>query len=483
LDGPDILRRLFSVLILIAINAFFVTAEFSIVSVRRSRINQLAEAGDAPAKTVQALQTSIDRLLSTAQLGITLSSLALGWIGENTAASVVQVWMQHWPLPPGVRTTLAHSLAFPIAFLMIAYLQIVLGELCPKSVALLYSEQLARLLGPPSLAISRFFNPFIWVLNQSTRWLLRLVGIQYTGQGWTNQLTPEEIQLIIATSTESSGFEAEERELLSNVFEFGEVVAEEVMVPRTKIDAVPITATFQTLLSKVAATGHTCYPVIGESLDDVRGLIYFNELAKPLDQGILSLETPIQPWIQPAKFVPETVLPSDLLPLMQRSGSDVMIVVDEFGGTAGIITLKDLVAEIIGRTYKPTDADEPAIQALDEHTFIVQAQTHLEEVNEQLHLNLPLVDEYQTLGGFVFYQLQKIPVPGEVSYYNNLEFTIISAEGPRLHQIQIRKLESQSTIESEISDLLTPDETSTHRSSLKQPPRNSGPRPESSTYP
>jgi len=460
LDGPDILLRLFLVLILIAINAFFVTAEFSIVSVRRSRIDQLAEAGDAPARTVQELQKSIDRLLSTAQLGITLSSLALGWIGETTMASAVEVWMQHLPLLSGVRTPLAHSLAIPIAFLSIAYLQIVLGELCPKSVALLYPEQLARFLGPPSLAISRLFNPFIWVLNQSTRWLLRLVGVQYTGQGWSNQLTPEEIQLIIATSTESSGFEAEERELLTNVFEFGEVVAEEVMVPRTKIDAVPITATFQALLNEVATTGHACYPVIGESLDDIRGLIYFNELAKPLDQGILASETLIQPWIQPARFVPETVLLSDLLPLMQRSGSDVMIVVDEFGGTAGIITLKDLVAEIIGRTYEPTGTSEPTIQTLDEHTFVVQAQTDLEEVNEQLHLNLPLVDEYQTLGGFVLYQLQKIPAAGEVAYYDNLEFIVLSTEGPRLNQIQIRQLEPHSSGEPEMADLTVPNEMS-----------------------
>jgi len=472
LDGPDILLRLFSVLILIAINAFFVTAEFSIVSVRRSRIDQLADAGDAPAKTVQELQKSIDRLLSTAQLGITLSSLALGWIGETTMASVVEVWMQHWPLPGGVRTPLAHSLAIPMAFLMIAYLQIVLGELCPKSVALLYPEQLARFLGPPSLAIGRFFNPFIWVLNQSTRWLLRLIGIQYTGQGWSNQLTPEEIQLIIATSTESSGLEAEERELLSNVFEFGEVVAEEVMVPRTKIDAVPITATFQTLLNEVATTGHACYPVIGESLDDIRGLIYFNELAKPLNQGILAPETPIQPWIRPARFVPETVLLSDLLPLMQRSGSDVMIVVDEFGGTAGIITLKDLVAEIIGRTYEPTGTHEPAIQMLDEHTFVVQAQTDLEEVNEQLHLDLPLVDEYQTLGGFVLYQLQKIPAPGEISYYNDLEFTVLSTEGPRLNQIQIRHLNIHLSIKPETSDLSIPVEMSADSSSPVQPSQN-----------
>ncbi len=242
------------------------------------------------------------------------------------------------------------------------------------------------------------------------------------------------------------------------------MVAEEVMVPRTKIDAVPITATFQTLLNEVANTGHACYPVIGESLDDIRGLIYFNELAKPLDQGILASETLIQPWIQPARFVPETVLLSDLLPLMQRSGSGVMIVVDEFGGTAGIITLKDLVAEIIGRAYEPAGANETSIQMLDEHTFVVQAQTDLEEVNEQLHLNLPFVDEYQTLGGFVLYQLQKIPAAGEVSYYENLEFIVLSAEGPRLNQIQIRHLEAHSSTGPQMADSTVPNKMSTDNS-------------------
>ncbi|HEY9805029.1 MAG TPA: CNNM domain-containing protein, partial [Candidatus Obscuribacterales bacterium] len=221
ITGREALLRLLSVLLLIAINAFFVTAEFSIVSVRRSRINQLVGAGDVQAKTVQDLQRSIDRLLSTTQLGITLSSLALGWIGESTMAVLMAAWLEQLPVPLALRQTLAHSLAVPVAFLLIAYLQIVLGELCPKSVALLYSEQLARFLGPPSLAIARFFNPFIWVLNQSTRWLLKLAGIQYTGQGWYNQVTPEELQLIIATSSESTGLEAEERELLNNVFEFG----------------------------------------------------------------------------------------------------------------------------------------------------------------------------------------------------------------------------------------------------------------------
>lgn len=437
--------RLLSVLLLIAINAFFVTAEFSMVSVRRSRINQLADAGDVQAQTVQSLQRSIERLLSTTQIGITLSSLALGWIGETTMAVLVAAGIAQLPLPPRVSQVMAHSLAIPITFFLIAYLQIVLGELCPKSVALLYSEQLARFLGPPSLAIARFFNPFIWILNQSTRLLLRLVGVQYTGQGWYNRVTPEELQLIITTERESTGLEAEERELLKNVFEFGEVESVEVMVPRTSIAAIPYTATFQTLLAEIAQTGHSRYPVMGESLDDIQGIIYFKELAEPLSQGQLTPETPILRWIRPARFVPESMPLSELLPLMQRSHLAMVMVVDEFGGTAGLVTLKDLIAEIIGDNPEPESTQELPVQILDEQTFLVQAQMDLEEVNELLDLNLPLADEYQTLGGFLLYQFQKIPGQGETLLYDNLELTVVSAEGPRLHQIRIQRQEPTTT--------------------------------------
>ncbi|MDX2096450.1 MAG: hemolysin family protein [Leptolyngbyaceae cyanobacterium bins.59] len=439
LTGSELFTRFLSILALIAINAFFVTAEFAIVSVRRSRIDQLVSAGDVQAKTVQSLQQSLDRLLSTTQLGITLSCLALGWIGETTMAVLTTHWIHQTPLSSETREIVAHSLAIPLAFILIAYLQIVLGELCPKSIALLYPEEIARFLGPISLAIARLFHPLVWVLNQSTRWLLRLVGIQYTRPGWYNQVTPEELQLIISTSTESTGLEAEERELLNNVFEFGEVTAEEVMVPRTSIAAIEENATFQNLLDEMVNSHHSRYPVIGESLDDIQGLIAFKELAEPLSQGLLNPDTPLKNWVRPAQFVPEYMPLSELLPLMQRNGQTMVMVVDEFGGTAGLVTLEDLVAQIIGETRLPEDPEEITIQILDDHTFLIQAQVDLEEVNDLLHLDLPLADDYQTLGGFLLYKFQKIPAPGEILQYKNLELTVISAEGPRLHHIQVHR--------------------------------------------
>ncbi|PZD74133.1 Magnesium and cobalt efflux protein CorC [Acaryochloris thomasi RCC1774] len=446
LAGSEIISRCVAIATLIAINAFFVAAEFSIVSVRRSRINQLVQEGDAQAKTVQGLQRELDRLLSTTQLGITLSSLALGWIGEKTMATVVMVWLQRWPLSDDTSTTVAHSIAVPIAFVAIAYLQIVLGELFPKSLALIYPERLARLLGPTSLSIARLFNPFIWVLKQSTRYLLRIVGIRYTNQSWANDVTPEELQMIIATSTAVTGLEEDERELLTNVFEFGEAQVEEVMVPRTSIDAIPETASLKAVLEEVARSGHDYYPVTGESLDDIRGMLRFKNLAAALANDQISPESSIQEWTQAAWFVPEGTPIRDVLQRMQKFHLAMMMVrEDESDGTAGLVTLTDLVNELLGNDDEPPPSmPGPLIQEQDNHTFLIQAQTDLDLVNEQLAIELPITDEYQTLGGFVLCQLQKIPAQGEHCFYENLKLTVATAEGPRLTLIKVEIVEPSS---------------------------------------
>jgi CBS domain containing-hemolysin-like protein len=436
--NSPVISNILAIVLLIAVNAFFVTAEFSIVSVRRSRINQLVEAGDVQAVAVQDLQRSLERLLSTTQIGITLSILALGWIGENTVAEALTVWLNQTAIAASHKEV-AHSIAIPLIFLLIAYLQIVLGELVPKSLALLYSEQLARFLATPSLALSRLFNPFIWILNQSTQAMLKLAGIRYAGQGWHHhQLTSEELQLIISTERESPELEEEERELLTNVLEFRDVTASEVMVPRTSIVSLHEDATFQTLLDQVAESGYSRYPVIGGSLDSIKGIISFKKLAEPLANGELQPSTLLQPWVLPAQFVPENMPLSELLAQMQRSHQTMVMVVDEFGGTAGLVTINDLVVEIIGDL--PEMDEESQFQILDDRTYLVQAQMHIEEVNELLDVELPLTDEYHTLGGFLLYRFQRIPTVGEMLHHDDLELTVISAEGPRLHQIQIHRL-------------------------------------------
>ena len=429
----------FGVFILIGINAFFVTAEFSIVSVRRSRISQLVREGDIQAQTVQSLHRSIDRLLSTTQLGITLSSLALGWVGEKTIAVSIVVLIEKLTLPPSIVKTLSHSLAFPLSFIVLAYLQIVLGELCPKSVALMYPEKLSKFFGPPSVVIARIFSPFVAILNLSTRLLLKLGGVNYSGQGWYEQVTSEELQLIIATERESSDLKAQERQLLKNVFEFREDTAEEVMIPRTDIKFLSTATTFSELLQTIIETGYSAYPVIGDSLDDIQGIIYYKKLSQPLASGELTNESIIEPWIDQASFISESTSLNELLPSMQRSHEKMAVVIDEFGGTAGLITLHDLVAEIVGDAGEDLETRIEPIQKLDDQTFLVSAQMNLEEVNEKLELDLPLADDYNTLGGFLLDKWQKIPSQDEKLEYANLCFTIISAGSNRLYQILINR--------------------------------------------
>lgn len=427
------------VFLLIAINAFFVTAEFSIVSVRRSRISQLVKDGDLQAQTVQSLQRSIDRLLSTTQLGITLSSLALGWVGEKTIATYIITLIQDFDLPAYISETSIHSIAFLFSFIILAYLQIVLGELCPKSVALMYPEKLARFFGPPSLVIARIFRPFIGILNLSTRVLLKLIGVSYSGRGWYEQVTSEELQLIIATERESVGLEAEQRQLLKNVFEFRDDTAKEVMIPRTDIIFLSLTSTFEELLQTVATKGYSGYPVIGDSLDDIRGIIHYKKLSEPLAKGELDRNSTIESWIEPVDFIPESRSLNELLPAMQRSQQKMVIVIDEFGGTSGLITLHDLIAEIVGDAGNDPETGIEAIQKLDENTFLVSGQINLEEVNEQLELALPLADNYNTLGGFLLEQWQKIPHQGEKLQYEDLSFTVTVADSNRLYQIMIQR--------------------------------------------
>ena len=436
---PNLLLTFVGVFLLIAINAFFVTAEFSIVSVRRSRISQLVKDGDLQAQTVQSLQRSVDRLLSTTQLGITLSSLALGWVGERTIAVAVVPLIQKFNLPPFISGTTLHTITLLLSFIVLAYLQIVLGELCPKSVALMYPEKLARFFGPPSLVIARIFHPFIAILNLSTRLLLKLVGVEYSGRGWYDRVTSEELQLIIATERESTGLEAEQRQLLKNVFEFRDDTAEEVMIPRTDIEFLFSTTTFAEFLETVARKGYSGYPVIGDSLDDIRGIIHYKKLAEPLAKRELDYNATIEPWLDPVSFIPESTSLNELLPSMQRSQQKMAIVIDEFGGTSGLITLHDLIAEIVGDAGQNPETGVEGIQKLDEDTFLVSAQISLEEVNEQLELNLPLADNYNTLGGFLLEQWQKIPRQGEKLEYDNLIFTIALADTNRLYQVTIHR--------------------------------------------
>ena len=211
------------------------------------------------------------------------------------------------------------------------------------------------------------------------------------------------------------------------------------MVPRTQLVAIAETATFDELLKEVSETGHSRYPVKGDSLDDILGMIDFKDLAQPLTQGELTSTASIQRWIKAIKFVSESMALDELLALMQRSQLKMVMVVDEFGGTSGLITIQDVIGEILGNDLEGIIEEEDSLKMIDEHNFLIEAQLNLEELNNVLGLDLPLTDEYQTLGGFLLYQWQKIPSEGETLNYENLSFTIVDSEGPRLLRIHLRR--------------------------------------------
>ncbi|MEL6131043.1 MAG: hemolysin family protein [Cyanobacteria bacterium J06627_3] len=431
ISATGVTIRLLVIAALIILNAFFVAAEFSIVSVRRSRINQLAAVGDVQAQTVQSLQQSIDRLLPTTQIGITMASLALGWIGEDTLALLLRQWFRQLSIPV---TALSHAIALMVAFWTLAYLQIVLGELVPKSLARSYSEQTSRLLGPVSLTVARVFSPVVWLLNLSTQGFLKLVGLQERRQA-DAQLTSDELQMIISTPTAVLDLDQEEREILNNVFETRDFTVEDIMVPRTQIVGLDDTATWQELLNMVVETGYSQFPLLGDSLDNIRGILDFKAMAEPLANGELTLATEISPWMKTARVVPADLPLSDLLSRMQQLNRSMMIVVDNYGGTAGLVTWADVTAELIGDEDEIVAGD---IAYLDDYSAVVPAQMEIDAVNKQFMLTLPTTEDYQTLAGFLIHSLQKIPRAGEqLNYGDDLVFTVKAVKGPKLEQIQI----------------------------------------------
>ncbi|HEY9824900.1 MAG TPA: hemolysin family protein, partial [Stenomitos sp.] len=370
LPHTEVFLRIVTILVLVAINAFFVAAEFAVVSVRRTRVQQLVQEGDPQAKTVQDLQRDIERLLSTTQLGITLSSLALGWMGERAIANMLFSWFEPANGASGFGTWVAHSVSIPLAFVAIAYLQIVLGELCPKTLALVYAEQFARVLGPISLSISRLFTPLVWILNQSNRQLLRLLRVPIPSDSLINSVTFKELQLLVESSAEQSDLQEDERELIKNVFESGDILVEEVMVPRTSISAVEVQSTLREFLEEVAATGYDYYPVIEESLDQVRGILYYKDVVRELPFQTLDFDASIQPWIQTAWFVAEGTPIQDVLQMMQKYQLGVVMVREsEFDGTAGLVTLQDLIRAIIGIEDDVPSPEEAPIVAQDDYVF------------------------------------------------------------------------------------------------------------------
>jgi putative hemolysin len=408
-----ILLRLAGALGLVALNGFFVAVEFAVVAVRQTRLDQLVAEGHAVARLALKLVEHTDRVIAASQLGITMASLALGWIGEATVAAVVEpplaALIGRWS------EAAAHTIGTALAFALVTIVHIVLGEQVPKTIAIRHSEGAALFVARPMDWFTRVFRPLIAVLDGATAAILRLLGVQPIA-GHRTVYTLDELKLIVRESQESGTIEPHQEEMLQKVFEFGDRQVHEAMIPRPDVVGVERGATVRDLLELFAEASHARFPVYEDDLDNITGIV-----------------------VRPALFVPETAAVADLLANMRATHNQIAVVIDEYGGTAGIVTLEELVEEIVGRLSDELVGKEESVVQVDEQTVEIDAQLRVDEVNDHLDLDLPEDENYETVAGFLLYRLQHVPVVGESLEHGDLALKVIGMKGPKIEKIQIRR--------------------------------------------
>ncbi|OGO36621.1 MAG: hypothetical protein A2W35_16520 [Chloroflexi bacterium RBG_16_57_11] len=418
-------------------NGFFVAAEFSLVSVRRTRIAELVARGQAGAEAVQKAIENPDRVIAATQLGITLSSLALGWIGEPALSHLLEPVVLLFP--PVVRSGISHSLSAALAFALITFLHVVVGELAPKSIALQDPERTSLVVSRPTLFTERLFKPAIWVLNGTGNALLRLVGVQ-PASGHHLVHSVEELKMLVDASTEGGVMQASESEMLHAVFDFGEMIVRQVMVPRTEVTAVEADTSLEEIIGLATESTYTKFPVYEDNLDQVIGIVHVKDLLKAMQspdcQGCTARGLMREPL-----FVPETLSVSALLRRFRDHRQHSAIVLDEFGGTAGLVTLEDLMEEIVGEVSDMFDAAAPGFETLPDGSILIDGLTLIEEVNEVLGLELA-DDYYDTIAGYVMGLLGRIPRLHDVVEADGVRFRVEEMDRLRVARVKLTRLEA-----------------------------------------
>lgn len=425
-----------SIVLLVFANGFFVAAEFSLVSVRRTRIAQLVAQGVPKAEAVQKAINNPDRVIAATQLGITLSSLALGWVGEPALSHLLEPLVALFPR--AVQSGITHTISVVVSFSIITFLHVVVGELAPKSIALQDPERTSLAVAGPTLLTERIFKPAIWVLNGTGNALLRLAGVE-PASGHELVHSVEEIKMLVAASAEGGVVEADESEMLHAIFDFGHLFARQVMVPRTEMVAVEADMHMQEIIGLVTSSTFTKFPVYDDDLDNILGVVHVKDLLGAL-QLPDSRDCVAREFVREPLFVPETITVSALLREFRDKRQHIAIVLDEFGGTAGLVTLEDLVEEIVGEVSDPFDVMTPVFQSMPDGSILVSGLAQMEEVNE--HLDLELVDpHYDTIAGFVLGKLGRIPRVGDVVDADGVNLRVEEMDGLRVALILLTRLE------------------------------------------
>ena len=431
-EGEEgLLWRFVAILALVLLNGFFVAAEFALVAVRRSRIDQQAAEGSASARRVQHALKDLDRYISGTQLGITLASLALGWLGEPALAGAIDRGLHAFGLaaPPGATHSAA---AIATAFAIITFLHIVLGELAPKSMALVRAEGVSKAVVRPLVIFSRVMSPFIWVLNGAANALLRLVRVPVAHEG-SHAHSPEELRLLVMQARAHGTLDASDTAMLAGVFDFHEKRARDVMRPRTDMCAISVDATEAEVWEVLRKERYSRYPVYGQSLDDILGVF----LAKDLFLHDGTEPFALRRWIRQATFIPDSRRAELVLDDLRKTRAHMAVVLDEYGGTAGIITMEDLVEEVIGDIADEYDFASRMAMETDGVLELVGTMS-LIDVRSDYHLAIP-EGEWTTLGGYAFGRLGRVPKIGDRIPYPGGELEVVAMEGRRVAALRVHR--------------------------------------------
>jgi putative hemolysin len=414
---------------LVALRAFFSAGEASLMQLRPSRVNQLLEAGEPGAAAIAKLQRRLRRALVATQLGSVLALVAFGWAGRGLAERLA-------PLLRAGGLSLPQAWLDLAVFLVMVLVATLFGGLAPKAWVLHSTERAALRLAPLLAALSRSLAPLLGLVERLGALLLRLMGLPSTWDQLVPVLSAGELETLIETGG-VTGLMPDERNILEGVFSLRDTRVREVMVPRSGMVTLPLEVSFAELMRAVDDTAHARFPVIGRSLDDVRGLLDLRHLADPIARGLLQPDSPLAPYIRPVTQVQESASLADLLPLI-RSGQPLLVVVDEHGGTEGLVTVADLTSEIVGEEDNPLDPHN-LLTALGQGSWSVAGELEIFELNRQLPVPLPEAEDHHTLAGFLLERLQHIPAAGESLRWGGYQFQILAMDGPRIERVQIER--------------------------------------------
>jgi len=427
----EVSARLGVVLLLVALNAFFVAAEFSLVAVRRSRIDEMAESGDAGARKVQKALDHLDRYIAGTQLGITIASLALGWVGEPAMAVLIDGFLGLFGLPPAGQGV--HSgVALAFSFFFLTFLHIVLGELAPKSLALVNPEGVSKMVSTPLSLFSRVMSPVIWLFNGAANSILRVFGVAPSSEAHSH--SPEELRLLVMQARAHGTLDESDSAMLAGVFDFHEKKARDVMRPRTEIVALDINSTEEEVWQVVREERYSRYPVYRESVDDLVGVflakdLWLNQSAAPFTLAELTREPLYVPDSRPAEKV---------LDDLRKTRAHMAVVLDEYGGTAGIITMEDLIEEVIGDIAD--EYDMAARTAIESNGVLeLDGTMSLIDVRSDHRVQIPEGD-WTTLGGYAFAKLGRLPRMGDRVPVPGGELEVIAMDGRRIAALRVHRV-------------------------------------------